>query len=101
MNSTQYTEKDYIGFLIASYRICTYTEAARCIPESRIQAAHDSVNRLLQRQTPDTEALWQKEQPLIERQNGFLILDDTTLDKPYSHQIELCSIIGVKNISRW
>lgn len=71
--------------------MCTCTEAARCIPESRIQAAHDSVNRLLQRQTPDTEALWQEAQPLVERENGFLILDDTTLDKPYSHQIELVS----------
>jgi len=68
--------------------MCTCTEASRCIPESRIQVAHDSVNRLLQRQTPDTEALWQEAQPLVDRENGFLILDDTTLDKLYSNQIE-------------
>jgi len=71
--------------------MCTCTEAARCIPESQIQAAHDSVNRFLERQTSNTEALWQEAVPLIERDQGFLIVDDTTLDKPYSHQIELVS----------
>jgi hypothetical protein len=64
-------------------------EASRCIPESRIQAAHDAVNRFLERQSSDTEALWQAAQPLIQMNQGFLIVDDTTLDKPYSHQIEL------------
>jgi len=68
-------------------RICI--EAVRCIPESRIQAAHDSVKGLLQRQTPDTEAFWQGAQPLVDRQNGFLILDGTILWEPYSQQIEL------------
>ena len=91
MNPARYTEKDYIGFLIASYRMCTCTEAARCIPESRIQAAHDSVNRFLERQSSDTEALWQESQSMIEKDQGFLIIDDTTLDKPYSHQIDLVS----------
>lgn len=89
MNPPRYTEKDYIGFLIASYRMCTCTEAARCIPESRIQAAHDAINRFLERQSSDTEALWQEALPFIEKDSGFLIIDDTTLDKPYSHQIEL------------
>lgn len=69
--------------------MCTCTEASRCIPESRIQAAHDSINRFLERQSSDTEALWQEALPFIEQDNGFLIVDDTTLDKPYSHQIEL------------
>ena len=89
MNPPRYTEKDYIGFLIASYRMCTCTAASRCIPESRIRAAHDSINRFLERQSSDTEALWQEALPFIERDNGFLIVDDTTLDKPYSYQIEL------------
>lgn len=64
-------------------------EASRCIPESRIQAAHDAVNRFLERQSSDTEALWQEARPLIQMDQGFLIIDDTTLDKPYSRQIEL------------
>jgi len=69
--------------------MCTCTEAARCIPESRIQAAHDAINRFLERQSSDTEALWQEALLFIEKDSGFLIIDDTTLDKPYSHQIEL------------
>ena len=69
--------------------MCTCTEASRCIPESRIQAAHDSINRFLERQSSDTEALWQEAVSLIEMDQGFLIVDDTTLDKPYAHQIEL------------
>lgn len=91
MNPQRYTEQDYIRFLVASYRMCTCTEAARCIPESRIQAAHDSVNRFLERQSSDTEALWQESLPMIEKDQGFLIIDDTTLDKPYSNQIDLVS----------
>jgi putative transposase len=91
VNPQRYTEQDYIRFLIASYRMCTCTEAARCIPESRIQAAHDSVNRFLERQSSDTEALWQESLPMIEKDQGFLIIDDTTLDKPYSNQIDLVS----------
>lgn len=69
--------------------MCTCTEAARCIPESRIQIAHDSINRFLERQSSDTEALWQEAMGMIDKDQGFLIVDDTTLDKPYSLQIDL------------
>ncbi len=69
--------------------MCTCVEAARCMPESRIQAAHDAITRFLERQTSDTEALWQDARPLIQMDQGFLIIDDTTLDKPFSNQIEL------------
>ena len=40
--------------------------------------------RLLRRQPPDTVALWQETQGLILRDAGVLVLDDTTLDKPYA-----------------
>ena len=39
MNPARYTEQDYIKFLIASFRMCTCTEAAWCIPDSRIQSS--------------------------------------------------------------
>jgi len=77
--------------------MCTCIEAARCMPESRIQAAHDAVNRFLERQSSDIEALWQAAQPLIQMNQGFLIVDDTTLDKPYSHQIELVTYHWTEN----
>jgi hypothetical protein len=34
------------------------------------------------------EALWQEAEPVVERENVLLILDDTTLDKPYANKIE-------------
>ena len=51
--------------------------------------AHDAYTRLLQRLPPDSEMLWQEVEPLIERENGVLVLDDTTLDKPYASQMAL------------
>ena len=34
------------------------------------------------------EALWQEAEPAVEKGEGLLILDDTTLDKPYANEIE-------------
>ena len=79
---------DYIHFLIAAQRVFTCTEAARCQPEGSGTPAHDAFTRLLQREPPDTEALWQEVKPLVELRRGVLILDDTTLDKPYARRIE-------------
>ncbi len=50
--------------------------------------AHDAFTRLLARQPPDTEALWQEARTLVQPQRGLLIGDDTTLDKPYARKIE-------------
>lgn len=82
---------DYIQFLIAAQRVYTGTEAARSQPEEGLETApaHDAFTRLLTRQPPDTEALWQEEEPRAEREAGILVLDDTTLDKPHAKKIEL------------
>jgi putative transposase len=79
----------YIQFLIAAQRVFTCTEAAACQPEQLDPPAHDAFTRLLARQPPDTAALWQEVQPLIDPQRGALILDDSTLDKPYGRHIDL------------
>jgi putative transposase len=52
-------------------------------------SAHDAFTRLLTRLEPIAVALWQETQSKVERQQGVLILDDSTLDKPYAQQIEL------------
>jgi hypothetical protein len=44
---------------------------------------------LLQRPEPDTSPLWREAEQHVARQNGLLIVDDTTLDKPYAQQIAL------------
>jgi putative transposase len=109
MNAPKVDELDYIQFLIAAQRVFTCTEAAHCQPEQAQPPAHDAFTRLLSRQPPDTAALWQEVQPLIERGKGALLLDDSTLDKPYAKHMALVTphwsgkhhrvVIGINLIS--
>ncbi len=89
MNPPKCDDLDYIQFLIAAQKAFTCTEAARCQPRLEEAPAHDAFTRLLRRQPLDTEALWQEAQRLVRREVGLLILDDTTLDKPYAQKMEL------------
>ena len=45
-------------------------------------------HRLLHRLEPDPETLYQEVEPLIHKQHGVLVVDDSTLDKPYSEKIK-------------
>jgi DDE superfamily endonuclease len=109
MNAPKVDELDYIQFLIAAQRVFTCTEAATCQPEQADPPAHDAFTRLLSRQPPDTAALWQEVKPLIERRKGALLLDDSTLDKPYAKHMALVTphwsgkhhrvVIGINLIS--
>lgn len=92
MNPPKCDDLDYIHFLVAAQKAFTCTEAARCQPSgdsSGSPPAHDAFTRLLQRQPLDTEALWQESKQLVRKEQGSLVLDDTTLDKPYSEKMEL------------
>lgn len=86
MNQPKVDEVDYIQFLIAAQKAFTCSEASRCRSEL---VAHDSFVRLLERQPTDTAALWQEVESLVTKSAGCLVLDDSTLDKPYSRHIEL------------
>ena len=90
MNPPKCDDLDYIQFLIAAQKAFTCTGAARCQPEGKAPA-HDTFSRLLQRQQLNTEALWQEAEWLVEREKELLVLDDTTLDKPYARNMELVS----------
>ena len=89
MNPARSGPLDYIDFLVAAQKSFTCTEAARCQPESDRVPAHDAFTRLLRRQPPDTEALWRETRGLVKLEGGALVLDDTTLDKPYARKMEL------------
>jgi SRSO17 transposase len=89
INPPKCTDLDYINFLIASSRVFSCTEASKCSYLDSNSPAHDSFTHLLLRQPPDTEALWGEVKDLVTPQTGFLIIDDTTLDKPYSKHIDL------------
>jgi putative transposase len=92
-------ELDYINFLVAAQRIFTCTEASRSQPlvsddPNAIPAAHDSFNRLLERSFLDRDSLWREARQLIIVGGGLdgegvLVVDDTTLDKPYAEKMDL------------
>jgi hypothetical protein len=89
MNAPKVDELDYINFLIAAQRVFSTVEAARVSPDEMRQPAHDAYTRLLQRTPPDSAALWQEVRPLVKRQSGVLVIDDSTLDKPYARHMAL------------
>ncbi len=86
MNPPKITDEDYINFIIATPRDVTATEAGRVQPESKDAPAHDAFTRLLARLEPDAATLWQEASTQIDLNTGILVLDDSTLEKPYSQR---------------
>lgn len=89
MNPPKCQDEDYINFLIATPRQVSATEAARVQPEQEQAPAHDAFTRLLQRLEPDPETPWREARTQIRLDDGLLVLDDSTLDKPYAKQLAL------------
>ena len=89
MNPPKVDELDYIHFLVATQRVFTTTEAARVRAGGPNAPAHDAYTRLLKRISPGTEALWREVAPFVRRDRGVLVVDDTTLDKPYARKMDL------------
>jgi DDE superfamily endonuclease len=89
MNTARCTDETYIDFLVASQGRVSCSEAARVQPESPFAPAHDSFTRLLIRQEPDPETLWEEAEPLVEKNQGVLIFDDSTLDHLYARHMAL------------
>jgi len=87
-NDVKCRDTDYIDFLIASPKHFSCTEAAKVQPETLDAPAHDAFTRLLRRLEPDPETLWAEARPLAHREGGVLVLDDSTLDKPYATKME-------------
>jgi hypothetical protein len=89
MNPPKCDEMDYVIFLIEAQRVSSNVEASRTHPAEEQAPAHDAYTRLLKRLPPDSERLWQEVEPLVNREKGVLVIDDTTLDKPYASQMAL------------
>jgi hypothetical protein len=92
LNSAKCSDLDYIHFLMSAH--CSYSccSASRCSEYGPDSPHHDSFNRLLHRQPQNTETLWNDVSSLISLKGGYLIVDDSTLDKPHSKVIELVSL---------
>lgn len=94
MNRRRVEENDYIEFLLAAQGAFSCTEASRTSPEAMQSVAHDAYTRLLTRRPLDPGALWNEAQCVGGQavfSGGLLVLDDTTLDKPYAQNISLVS----------
>ena len=89
MNAPKCDAVDYIDYLVASPRAVSGTEAARAQPEQLNPPAHDAFTRLVHRLEPDPATLWAEAMPQVRREAGVLVLDDSTLDKPYARKIGL------------
>ena len=89
MRSPKVQPDDYIDFLIATPKACSATEAARVQPPRPDAPAHDAFTRLLTRLEPDSDTLWAEARPQVDRAGGVLVVDDSTLDKPYATTIAL------------
>lgn len=89
MGHPKCTPDAYIDFLIATPRSASCCEAARSQPTSDQPAAHDAYTRLLHRLEPDPETLYREVEPLVHKEGGVLVLDDSTLDKFHAKKIEM------------
>src|ERR1700750_1416221 len=76
---------DYCQFLLTSPVNYTLTYFADHVAT----LSHDRVNRYLRQETVTSEDLWQEVQKtLVMSPNGYLLFDDTVLDKRHSFKIE-------------
>jgi putative transposase len=89
MNAPKTTDENYIDFLIATPKVCSAVEAAKVQPVGPNTPAHDAFTRLLHRLEPTSDTLWVESEPQVRRDDGVLVIDDSTLDKPYARAIEL------------
>ncbi len=89
MNAPKCAALDYIDYLVAGPRAVSGTEAARVQPAQPDPPAHDAFTRLLHRLEPDPATLWGEAAARVRRGAGVLVLDDSTLDKPYARKIGL------------
>lgn len=94
MNPAKCDDYSYIDFLIATPRTYTCTEAARVHPDRANSPAHDALRRLLHGLEPSPEQLWEEVKAHMPLKSGVLVIDASTLDKPYAKKMELVSRHG-------
>lgn len=77
--------KLYSEFLIANQNKFSGVELSRSVTDM----AHDSVNRWLSRSDFKPSELWSDVKKMVNIKSGYLVGDDSVLDKKYSRQNEL------------
>jgi len=80
------TRLDYCQFLLSSQINYTLTYFA----DHHQGFSHDVINQYLRQEKMTPRLLWENVQPeIISSANGYVLFDDTVVDKNYSHCIEL------------
>ncbi|MBP3955347.1 hypothetical protein J8F10_08650 [Gemmata sp. G18] len=80
--------QDYIDFLIATpkgYSVRRQLGYNRANPTRRPTMRLPVCSRV----EPDPDTLWAEARTQVRRDDGVLVVDDSTLDKPYARAIEL------------
>jgi hypothetical protein len=81
-----FTKLNYCQYLLSSQTNFTLTHLA----EHLQQFSHDAINRYLSSEKLTARLLWENVKPLLAPDvMGYLLFDDTVLDKRFSHSIEL------------
>lgn len=81
MSTRKVASEAYIQFLIGTQVSASALEGERV--EIGEHASHDSVTRFLQRGEEGAEELWNEAKEFVVGHSGVLVIDDSTLDKPY------------------
>lgn len=77
--------KDYCQYLLSSQKNYTLTHYAAHVEG----LSHDRINRHLSQIRVRPQALWEQvKNEIVSSPNGFIVFDDTVLDKRYSQAIE-------------
>ena len=83
--SMRFTKLNYCQYLLSSLNY-TITNLA----EHLEQISHDAINYYLKREKLTPRLLWENVKDIIEEDaNGYIIFDDSVLDKRYSQEIEM------------
>jgi len=80
----------YVNFLISNHNRFSSVELERVSPIDDMH--HDAVTRFLFTSSYTPSDLWIKVKPLVKKDSGYLIVDDSLLDKRYSRQNELARV---------
>jgi hypothetical protein len=84
--SDQVSRLDYCQYLLVSQINYTLTNFA----DHSERFSHDAVNRYLRGERITPRLVWENVRAqVVETARGYLVFDDTVLDKNYSHSIEL------------
>ncbi len=84
--SMRFTKLNYCQYLLSSQINYTITNLA----EHLEQISHDAINYYLKREKLTPRLVWENVKEIVEPDaNGYIIFDDSVLDKRYSQEIEM------------